>query len=55
MRICVDVQDFNKKLKYLEEAEEHIKAAKRLLMWEIGETIYLELKEPPKEDGDSNS
>ncbi len=53
MRICVDVQDVNKKLKALEEVEKHIKEAKRLLMWEIGETIYLELKEPPEETGDS--
>ena len=49
MKILVEVKDVNKKLKCLEEAEKHIKEAQRLLSWEIGSNLTLELKEPPEE------
>jgi hypothetical protein len=51
MKIEVNIKEGNEKLKALEEAEQHIKKAKEIILWALSCPITLEMKEPPTGDG----
>lgn len=55
MKVSFNLKDGDEKLKSLAEAEEHIKKAKQLIMWNLSGEIEVEIKtkELP-EESDSN-